>query len=126
MTLTTEQLILKAHIGKDGNPVEDSLVMHYFNMDLTTPDKYDHDSLANDAYELCYEIMGVKPRWMNYWSWSIEDLKIEVESLLIRHQEHLDSIEEEKIENKKFHQERIAANSYKPNLAFEGLKDLLI
>lgn len=62
---------------------------------------------------------------MKYSEWSIADLKKEIQSLNESHQKMIDDANEEKIEAKKAHQERIVANSYTPNLAFEGLKYLL-
>ena len=126
MTLTAEQITLQNHIKATENcDVEDDLIVYYFNMGMTTPYEYDRDGLANEAYELYYELMGVKPKWMGYWGWPIEALEEEIKSLQESLRKREEDIQEEKLSVKKAHQERIAANSYKPNLAFAGLKDLL-
>lgn len=139
MTYSAEQLELKAYIEKSNEEFiaqakADGAVA--WGVPMTELDawaeygvfniaQYEHHQAAAEHYDLYKEVMGFRPRGMDYASMTTEQINAFNDSLIedLKRQAEEDRVLDAAEEAARL--ERINANAYKPNLAFAGLGELL-
>lgn len=139
MSYTQEQLELKAHIEKENETFSAECKARgadfwtttvtdldfWAEMEVTTIAQYEHHCAASTHYDFYKELNGIRPRFMDYQSMTVEQINAEID-LLHKQAEQEAEYERQFEEAEKAKQQRWKeANAYKPNLVFEGLDKLL-
>lgn len=139
MTYSKEQLALKAYIetdnaefikqakahGATGWATYTSDIDHWAESDVYTVEQFKRYAANDDYYELYLSLYDSKPSYDNYRELTLEEITVEINSMC----EKLDLQAAQKIQRKKDEQAKVVArkkaNSYQPNNAFSGLKNML-
>jgi len=111
MSLTNDQQALQAHIEAENAKHADSFFSvcadpaHWAGYDITTIDQYEHYMAVEDYIDCFKSVNGIKPRWMDFDSMTVAQLRVESDALYEQYQgqaeweaEHeawLDSVSEE-------------------------------
>ena len=128
MSYTNQQLELKAHIEKENEAFAAECkargsvfwtttvadIDFWADIGVTTVAQYEHYQARSTHWDLYKDINGIRPRFMDYDSMTVEQINAEIELLC--------GNEEKELEREKQLKE---ANAYKPNLVFDGLDKLL-
>ena len=139
MSYTNAQLELKAHIEKENSEFSAECKARgadfwtttvtdldfWAEMDVTSVAEYEHYSAVSTHWDFYKELNGIRPRFMDYQSMTVEQIQAEID--LLHKQANQEMEYERKLEEERKAEEKRwkEANSYKPNLAFEGLDELL-
>jgi len=87
MSLTKDQKALVAHIEAENAKFADSFfsvtadAAHWAGYGITTVAQYEH-YIAVEDYIDCYKsVNGIKPRWMDFDSMTVAELRVEADAL---------------------------------------------
>ncbi len=131
--MTSTTISLKEHIEQTNLKMKEAGwtcsietdLSYWTERGITTTEQYIHMDLSTEHYERYSEIYGIKPRWYNYDEMSIEQLEFALKDL----QKSSERMEEDRKANELHEKLRVQEmnerNSYKPNLAFADLKDMI-
>jgi uncharacterized protein YukE len=111
MSFTKDQLALQAHIEQENAEHADSYFSvtadldHWAEYDITTIAQYEHYMAVEDYIDCFKSVNGIKPRWMDFDSMTVAQLRVEADALSeqwqgqaeyeAEHDAWLDSVEDE-------------------------------
>ena len=98
---------------------------HWHDYNIYTVAQFDHYDAQTTHYELYNDVHEIKPRWIKYSEMTTEQINAEIDSLVEESKSQEQREKENAEEYSRIVQQRKAKNSYKPNNAFAGLKDLM-
>lgn len=87
MSFTQDQVALQAHIEAE-NTAHEGLyfsvttdLAHWASYDITTIDQYEHYMAVEDYIDCYKSVNGIKPRWMDFDSMTVAQLRVEADAL---------------------------------------------
>ena len=98
---------------------------HWISNDVNSVDELEHTLAQACHYDFYKEIHGIKPRWILYSKMTTEEINKDIKSLEAEYDQMIIQEKEEKEAYSRMVQARKKRNSYKPNLVFSGLKEMM-
>ena len=81
LNVKTEAWVAEDPGNRWGGMVTDDLE-HWLGYGIETVDQYDRYEVETAHWELYRDIHGIKPRWMDYKSMTVEEIQAEVDSMV--------------------------------------------
>lgn len=131
--MTNSQIELQKHltalatkeIESEGTQFVNTDVQYWADLGVNSVEDFERMEAQTYHFDLYKEVHGIRPRWYKYEEMSPEEIWKDIQVLEARQGMENEWTQKIEAEEERLHQERKALNSYKPNLAFEGLRDLL-
>jgi len=131
--LTADQIELQIYLKKEADEdrasgnmfiVVDS-IEHWANNDVYSLNDYHRYNLSATISDVYKDVNGFRPRFYNYDEMSLEEMEQVVDGLFQEVEQQIADEKEYQNEQSRIIQRRKKANSYKPNNALSGLRDLI-
>lgn len=117
--------IAAKQIAEGSRYVIDTDVAALAEQNIFTVDDFEHDEAHYTHYDFYKSVHNIKPRWIDYSSLTTQEINQMIDDLQVEYAEEQKYEKRCQEEYSRMVQARKARNAYKPNLAFDGLKNLL-